>query len=186
MTETTAQPLTRDDVKAVANEQIVKWHELGGSLLGLKSGDAGLEIANRLHDEGFRSASIEVKRSKVVVELEKSEGLDKFSADREALGNLGQGGVVHNSSPSTDDAGAHSVGDGPGAGDASATPATWVTEGKLAKRLHDSVVRKSEALGRVEKIERRLCDAREDLAHAESEQREASAAYDAFIAGGAA
>ncbi|UUE23848.1 hypothetical protein LRQ08_21720 [Rhodococcus qingshengii] len=56
----------------------------------------------------------------------------------------------------------------------------------MAKRLHDSVVRKSEALGRVEKAERKLCDAREDLAHAENEQREASAAYDAFIAGGAA
>lgn len=33
----------------------------------------------------------------------------------------------HNSSPSVADAGAHSVGDGPGAGDASATPATEVT-----------------------------------------------------------
>lgn len=106
--------------------------------------------------------------------------VDEVRPGREIL----KTGVTHNSSPSVDDAGAHSVGDGPGAGDASATPATWVTEGKLAKRLHDSVVRKSEALGRVEKVERRLFDAREDLAHAENEQREASAAYDAFIFGG--
>lgn len=179
-------------------------------------------------------------------------------------------GVSHETSPSVVDAGAHSVGDGPGAGDASATPATEVTdnwdtgkmaghvevikvdgdptqllidgepfpyllaaepfkvlageddatrvtvtlfaekiteserltsdpskpyvhfsrggfpatEGSLSKRLHDSVVRKSEALGRVEKAERKLCSAREDLAYAENEQRDASAAYDAFIFGG--
>lgn len=40
----------------------------------------------------------------------------------------------HNSSPSIDDAGAHSVGDGPGAGGASATPATEVTDPHISAR----------------------------------------------------
>lgn len=40
----------------------------------------------------------------------------------------------HSSSPYVDDAGAHSVGDGPGAGDASATPATGVTDPHISAR----------------------------------------------------
>lgn len=40
----------------------------------------------------------------------------------------------HSSSPLADDAGAHSVGDGPGAGDASATPATEVTDPHISAR----------------------------------------------------
>lgn len=41
---------------------------------------------------------------------------------------------LHNSSPYADDAGAHSVGDGPGAGDASANPATEVTDPHISAR----------------------------------------------------
>lgn len=49
--------------------------------------------------------------------------------DRQAVRNVG-----HYSSPSVDGAGAHSVGDGPGAGDASATPATEVTNPHISAR----------------------------------------------------
>lgn len=47
-------------------------------------------------------------------------------------------GNAHNSSPSVVDAGAHSVGDGPGAGDASATPATEVTLELLVAAVRDA------------------------------------------------
>lgn len=200
-------PLTRDDVRAIVSEEIGK---LGGLLLKpvLNSNEAPLKFEDRVHGEGSDGALDDLIWSPVVDNLE--ESIAEFVRDRQ----LGRDDLVsqpvggtHNSSPSVDDAGAHSVGDGPGAGDASATPATEVTdkrltsdpskpyihfsrggfpatEGSLSKRLHDSAVRKSEALGRVEKAERKLCNAREDLAYAENEQREASAAYDAFIFGG--
>lgn len=198
MTENTAQSLTLDDVRAIVSEGIDQLlaglpavYELGVDRVTTANRD---RIRRRNEQANRLPRTYEANNASAATVVE--DGSDSFF-NPVRLGSISQGvndTVVndlsalgsHNSSPSVDDAGAHSVGDGSGAGDASATPATWVTEGKLAKRLHDSVVRKSEALGRVEKAERKLCDAREDLAHAENEQREASAAYDAFIAGGAA
>lgn len=49
-------------------------------------------------------------------------------------GNVTEPTLGHNSSPSVDGAGAHSVGDGPGVGGASATPATEVTDPHISAR----------------------------------------------------
>lgn len=92
---------------------------------------------------------------------------------------------LHNSSPSVDDAGAHSVGDGPGAGDASATPATEVTEDSLHTRLTFIQIDEGKAEEIYLAAQANLADAAENLAHARNETRDAETAYNDFINGGA-
>ena len=93
--------------------------------------------------------------------------------------------VTHNSSPSVVDAGAHSVGDGPGAGDASATPATEVAEDSLHTRLTFIQIDEGKAEEIYLAAQANLADAAENLAHARNKTRDAETAYNDFVNGGA-
>lgn len=131
-------PLTRDDVRAIVSEEIGK---LGGLLLdgSLKGEDPTLESEDRAHGHGGHSFGDESIWRPVVDHLK--EAIAEFVGDRELGRKLGVFEVVesaHNSSPSVDDAGAHSVGDGLGAGDASATPAAEVTLEYLVAAVRDA------------------------------------------------
>ncbi|MDV6275874.1 hypothetical protein R3Q06_20475 [Rhodococcus erythropolis] len=133
-----ANPLTRDDVRAIVSEEIGK---LGGLLLEpvLDSDDAPLKLKDRVHGECSNGALDDLIWSPVVDNLE--ESIAEFVRDRQLRRDdlISQPvGGTHNSSPSVDDAGAHSVGDGPGAGDASATPATEAMLEYLVAAVRDA------------------------------------------------
>lgn len=140
MNETTAQPLTRDDVRAIVSEEIGK---LGGLLLEspLNSNNPGFEIAegdNEVRKDDLRKARVGILTYQLDKPLPQSHNRSGLLGDRPLVDGLGDTCdkvvVTHNSSPSVDDAGAHSVGDGPGAGDASATPAAEVADPHISAR----------------------------------------------------
>lgn len=136
MTENTAQPLTRDDVRGIVSEEIGMDADLLRESFGVlkrgettfKGNDSSEELGN--HDRNYdRLArafieSLEGATAQLV-------GHRKFGRD---LGVAHGFDRTHNSSPSVVDAGAHTLGDGPGAGDASATPATEVTDPHISAR----------------------------------------------------
>ncbi|MDV8005009.1 hypothetical protein [Rhodococcus sp. IEGM 1318] len=182
---TQAQPLTHDDVRAIVSEEIGK---VGGLLLEpvLDSDEAPLKFKNRVHGEGSDGALDDLIWSPVVDNLE--ESIAEFVRDRQ----LGRDDLVsqpvggtHNSSPSVDGAGAHSVGDGPGAGDASATPATEVTEDSLHTRLTFIQIDEGKAEEIYLAAQANLADAAENLAHARNKTRDAETAYTDFVNGDA-
>lgn len=222
MNENTAQPLTRDDVRAIVSEEIGKVGDLlllGGHLVASDGCLQGLNSGAKFRND--RAQRIWLAGLNDLIDPICEVPSDSHVFRQRSTESESGISKSHETSPSVDDAGAHSVGDGQitgvgtpasvigghdlsafndtvrGIGNAfvdafqdsatseSVTSGVIPVEGSLSKRLYDSVVRKSEALGRVEKAERKLCNAREDLAHAENEQRDASAAYDTFIFGGA-
>ncbi|MDZ7910776.1 MAG: hypothetical protein U5O16_02920 [Rhodococcus sp. (in: high G+C Gram-positive bacteria)] len=140
MTETTAQPLTRDDVRAIVSEEIGKvGHLLGQS--ALNSNEPSLEIAEG-DDKVRKDQAHKVVAGVLTDQFDEPlpqpynrGGLLGYRPLADGFGDIcDKVGVTHNSSPSVDDAGAHSVGDGPGARDASATPATEVTDPHISAR----------------------------------------------------
>lgn len=135
MNETTAQSITRDDVRAIVGEEIGK---LGGLLAttsgftgstgqGLKFDDGANEVPDRVPEYGRLVSSIFIESFFEAVKHGATDGVALRKVEIVKLSG-------HETSPSVDDAGAHSVGDGLGAGDASATPATEVTDPHISAR----------------------------------------------------
>nr|WP_136471346.1 hypothetical protein [Rhodococcus qingshengii]THJ70694.1 hypothetical protein EU244_15255 [Rhodococcus qingshengii] len=183
MTETTAQPLTRDDVRAIVDEEISKPGDL------LRAGGLGLEYEGPIldvsdddpvvatghlneivHELAKVVVDLKLVHTAVIAELQrhrrvqpasgrdgisvvvrsdarqkesfafaKSSHGSQLNGSHDVIPSEMQSSVTandhgHKPSPSVDDAGAHSVGDGPGAGDASATPAAEVTDPHISAR----------------------------------------------------
>lgn len=93
----------------------------------LADSDKALQVGDSNHD---RRDNFVVGHAGPLQGADQLLRIDEVRPGREIL----KTGVTHNSSPSVDDAGAHSVGDGLVAGDASATPATEVTDPHISAR----------------------------------------------------
>lgn len=184
MNETTAQPLTRDDVRAIVGEEIGK---LGGLLAttsgftgstgqGLKFDDGANEVPDRVPEYGRLVSSIFIESFFEAVKHGATDGVALRKVEIVKLSG-------HGTSPSVDAAGAHSVGDGLGAGDASATPATEVTEDSLHTRLTFSQIDESKAEEIYRAAQANVADAAENLAHARNRTRDAETALNDFTNG---
>lgn len=125
-------------------------------------------------DEVKPSATLADEVSDLVLSLD-GQGVDRTS--------VLQGD--HSSSPLADDAGSHSVGDGSGAGDASATQAIEVTQDSLRRSLAFIQVDVDKAERIYLAAKANFADAAENLAHTKNKARAAEAALNDFINGGA-
>lgn len=135
MNENTAQPLTRDDVRAIVSEEIGKVGDLlllGGHLVASDGCLQGLNSGAKFRND--RAQRIWLAGLNDLVDPIGEVPSDSHVFRQRSAESESGISKSHETSPSVDDAGAHSVGDGPGAGDASATPAAEVTDPHISAR----------------------------------------------------
>lgn len=150
-----AKPLTHDDVRAIVSEEIGKVGDLlaspfGGRNLGShlrRGGDGDLRSGIQEHDVDRVVPTVEIYDLAAFSRLDVDDskvGVNHVGSVEVVVDAVNSDGVLgleretHNSSPSVDDAGAHSVGEADAAGDASVAPAAEVTLEYLVGAVRDA------------------------------------------------
>lgn len=106
------EPVTHKEmIRSLVREEIDAWWESGGSVSALKRAESAFERRDGLDEERVGSTDVQVERAEVVVEPQSAELIDESLGDGQAVGDVRELGQLHESSPTADGCGDHSVGE---------------------------------------------------------------------------